>query len=182
MGRASHEVHDQTRNGSPPVFVSGSFEAFYESEYDACVRLAYVLSGSRWGAEDVAQEAFIAAHRRWSVIGAYDNPGAWVRRVIANTSVSHYRRRLAEGRALVKMATRRFHELPDLDQSSEEVWSAVRRLPHRQAQVVALTYLDELSLREIADLLDIAVPTVGTHLARARETLARTLAAREVDS
>jgi RNA polymerase sigma factor (sigma-70 family) len=182
MEQARGEASDRTGSDTPLVRVSASFEAFYQSEYDACVRLAYVLSGSRWGAEDVAQEAFIAAHRRWNVIGTYDNPGAWVRRVIANKSVSWYRRRVAEGRALVKMATRRFHELPDLDQTSEEVWSAVRRLPRRQAQVVALTYLDELSLREIADLLDIAVPTVGTHLTRAREALARMLAdAEEVE-
>jgi len=181
MEQARGEASDRTGSDVPLVRVAGSFEAFYESEYDACVRLAYVLSGSRWGAEDVAQEAFIAAHRRWSVIGSYDNPGAWVRRVISNKSVSRYRRRLAEGRALLKMAAGRFHELPNLDESSEEVWNAVRRLPRRHAQVIALTYLDGLSLREIGELLDIAVPTAGTHLTRAREALARMLTPEEVD-
>lgn len=175
MERARSEETNRAGSGSPLIRVAGSFEAFYQLEYDACVRLAYVLSGSRWGAEDIAQEAFIAAHRRWSVIGTYDKPGAWVRRVISNKSVSWYRRRFAEGRALLKMATRRFYELPDLDRTSEEVWNAVRRLPRRQAQVVALTYLDELSLSEIGELLGVAVPTVGTHLTRGREALARML-------
>lgn len=39
------------------------FERFYRREYDGVVRLALVLSGSRWGAEDLAQDVFIEAHR-----------------------------------------------------------------------------------------------------------------------
>ncbi|HZD22944.1 MAG TPA: sigma factor [Acidimicrobiia bacterium] len=70
-----------------------SFETFYRREYDKAVRLALVLSGSRWGAEDLAQEAFIEAHRRWEDIGRYEDPEGWVRRVISNQSVSSRTRR-----------------------------------------------------------------------------------------
>lgn len=155
------------------------FEVFYRREYNRAVRLAYVLSGSRWVAEDLAQDAFLDAHRRWGEIGSYDNPGAWVRRVIANRSVSGYRRRLAEGRALLRVMAGSRRALPELAADTEEVWEAVRRLPRRQAQVTALTYLDALSLREVAATLGISVPTVGTHLQRARKALARSLAVRE---
>ena len=79
------------------------FEDFYGREYLAVVGLAYALSGSRWGAEDLAQEAFLAAHRDWDRIGAYDQPGAWVRRVVANLSVSGFRRRAAEAKALARI-------------------------------------------------------------------------------
>ena len=54
-------------------------------------------------------------------------------------------------------------------------WAAVRRLPRRQAQAIALTYLEGLTLQEIATVLDVSVPTVGTHLQRARRTLAAAL-------
>ena len=151
------------------------FDVFYRGEYDRAVRLAYVLSGSRWGAEDLAQDAFMEAHRRWSEIGSYGSPGGWVRRVIANRSVSAYRRRLAEGRAVLKMVAGARTPVPELDPETEEVWEAVRRLPRRQAQVVALTYLDDLSLQEVGAMLDISVPTVGTHLQRARRALGRML-------
>jgi RNA polymerase sigma-70 factor (ECF subfamily) len=149
-----------------------AFEVFYRREYDRAVRLAVVLSGSRWGAEDLAQDAFIEAHRRWDEIGRYENPGGWLRRVISNRSVSMYRRRLAEGRAVLRLVARSRSVLPQLEPESEETWKTVRKLPERQAQVIALTYLEDLSLQQVADILDISVPTVGTHLQRGRKTLA----------
>jgi predicted RNA polymerase sigma factor len=48
----------------------------------------------------------VVAHRQWGRIGGYDDPGAWVRRVAANLAVSRVRRRLAEARALVRLAGR----------------------------------------------------------------------------
>ena len=54
------------------------FEAFYVREYQAVVRLAYALSGSRLAAEDIAQDAFLRAFRDWDHIR---QPSAWVRKV-----------------------------------------------------------------------------------------------------
>jgi RNA polymerase sigma-70 factor (ECF subfamily) len=51
----------------------------------------------------------------------------------------------------------------------------VRRLPRRQAQVIALTYLDELDAREIAHVRGCGEATVKTHLHRAKATLAARL-------
>ena len=59
----------------------GGFEHFYLREYRGVVELAYALSGNRAGAEDIAQEAFLRAHRDWQRVGHYQHPGAWVRRV-----------------------------------------------------------------------------------------------------
>jgi len=181
LGMADAENRRRAEDRSDPV-VRGvePFEVFYRREYEEAVRLALVLSGSRWGAEDLAQEAFIEAHRRWDEIGRYESPGGWVRRVIANRSVSLYRRRIAEGRALVKLLAGSRHALPHLETESVEVWDKVRKLPHRQAQVIALTYLEDLSLEEVSEVLGIAVPTVGTHLQRGRRALARSLGVSEV--
>lgn len=154
------------------------FETFYQVEFEAVASLAYVLSGSQLAAEDLAQEAFLAAHRRWDEIGRYDNPGAWVRRVVANRAVSLIRRRLAETRAVARL-DRSSNPLPELSAESTDVWRAVRRLPRRQAQVVALFYLEDLPLDDIAVILDQSVNTVRTHLRRARKTLARRLEIRE---
>jgi RNA polymerase sigma factor (sigma-70 family) len=51
----------------------------------------------------------------------------------------------------------------------------VRTLPHRQAQAVALYYLEDLSVQQIAVVLDCAEGTVKAHLAKARHTLAKRL-------
>jgi DNA-directed RNA polymerase specialized sigma24 family protein len=82
------------------------FEDLYLREFATVFALAYALSGNCWVAEDIAQDAFVVAHRQWDRIGGYDDPGAWVRRVAANLAVSGVRRRLAEARALVRLAGR----------------------------------------------------------------------------
>ena len=50
------------------------FEIFYRREYVGVVALAYALSGNRHAAEDLAQDGFLAAHRRWDEISRYDQP------------------------------------------------------------------------------------------------------------
>jgi RNA polymerase sigma-70 factor (ECF subfamily) len=143
-----------------------SFEEFYATEYPAVVGLAYALSGNRWVAEDLAQEAFLAA---------YEQPGSWVRRVVANLSVSAFRRRLAEAKALGRIALHQAPTVAELSAEDAEFWRAVRALPRRQAQVVALHYLEDRPVAEIADALGIASGTVKKHLHDGRRELARRL-------
>jgi RNA polymerase sigma-70 factor (ECF subfamily) len=149
------------------------FVTFYDREIRSVLGLAYVLSGSRTGAEDLAQDAFVAAYRHWDRVGSYENPGAWVRRVAANRSISAGRRRVAEAKALLRLGVERT-ALPELSPDNEELWTAVRRLPQRQAQVIALRYWDRRSAREIAEILELSEATVKSHLQRARQTLAET--------
>ncbi len=157
-----------------------SFDAFYAEQQRAVVALAYALSGSRLAAEDLAQEAFTAAYRRWDEVSGYDSPAAWVRRVVANQAVSLVRRRVAEARALTRLGGLRT-PLPELAPDSQHVWQAVRRLPRRQAQAVALYYLADRSLEDVAAVLECSVETVRTHLRRARQTLAARLGLEEGD-
>lgn len=151
-----------------------SFEAFYRDEYRSVVGLGYVLLGNRNLAEDLAQDAFAAAHQRWSTLCHYDKPGAWVRRVLINRSKSRLRRAVTERKAIALLAGRR-PEFTELPERSEGVWIAVRALPRRQAQVIALRYWDGLSISEIAEVLDCGSETIKTHLKRAKATLATEL-------
>lgn len=153
---------------------AGSFEALYLREFAAVVALAYVLSGSRSAAEELAQDAFLATHRRWDEIATYDDPAAWVRRVCANRSTSFVRRRMSETKAAARLASRR--ALPEeLPPDAAGFWHAVRGLPRRQAQVVALHYLEDRSIAEVAEVLQCAESTVKVHLHRARKRLASEL-------
>lgn len=152
-----------------------SFESFYRREFRDVVGLAYALSGSRLGAEDLAQEAFVAAHQRWDRISGYDKPGAWVRRVVANKAVSAFRRRAAEAKALARLAGQRHHPLPELEPEDEEFWRLVRGLPDRQAQAIALFYVEDRPVAEIAEILGCSSATAKVHLFRGRQTLGRQL-------
>lgn len=149
-----------------------SFEAFYRQEFRRVVAVAFALSGSRLAAEDLAQEAFIAAHQKWDRIGEYEKPEAWVRRVVANKAVSAYRKRVSEARALARLAGQRQQPLPELEAADDQFWKAVRSLPQKQAQAVALFYLEDRPVTEIADILDCAPSTAKVHLHRGRKGLA----------
>ncbi len=167
---------------APAVAPSETFEEFYAREFRAVVGLAYALSGSRSGAEDLAQEAFLAAHRDWDRVGTYDQPDVWVRRVVANLSVSVFRRRAVETKALARMALGLAPALPELSVEDAEFWRAVRSLPRRQAQVIALHYLEDRPVAEIAEILGTAQGTVKKHLHDGRRALARRLELEEDDA
>lgn len=153
------------------------FGAFYRREYASVATLTMVLTRSRAAAEDIAQDAFLRAHRDWSRVGNFDNPEGWVRRVATNLAMSRFRRLRAEARALLRLnpaSTTTF-----MSPEATEFWSVVRRLPPRQAQVVALHYVEDRSVDEIAETLAISPGSVKTHLHRARQTLAQRFGSRE---
>ena len=149
-----------------------AFDDFYRREFSQVVGLAYALSGSRNSAEDLAQEAFMAAHREWDKLVHYDNPGAWVRRVMANKSVSSFRRSATEAKALAKIAARRIEPLAEMEPDDAEFWSHVRDLPKRQSQAIALFYLEDRSVDDIASIIGCTASTAKVHLHKGRKNLA----------
>jgi RNA polymerase sigma factor (sigma-70 family) len=161
----------------PVETVSGQpFEHFYREQRRSLVTLAYAVSGSRLAAEDLAQEALLAAYENWDAIKSKQEPVAWVRRILLNKATSAYRRRMAEARALA----RRPQDLdsvpfPEVTGDIDRIWREVRRLPRRQTQVIALVYVEHLTVTEIAATLQCSKESVNTHLRRARATLAHIL-------
>lgn len=150
-----------------------SFDDFYAAELPRLVALARGLCGAAL-AEDVAQEAMLVAYRRWRKVRGLEHPEQWVRRTCANLAVTQFRRRMVELRVKARISVRR--PAPDeLDEMSEEFWSAVRALPHRQAQAAALRYVYDLPIADIARTLGCTEGTVKQHLSRARRSLAATL-------
>jgi RNA polymerase sigma-70 factor (ECF subfamily) len=150
------------------------FDAFYRSEYDGALRFAFVLTGRMAVAEELTQEAFLAAYRKWGRLGGYDDPGAWVRRTLSNSSRSWWRRRTTEVRVVTRLH-REHTEALELPERDEEVFDAVRRLPARQRAVVALVLLEDRSVADTAAILGCGEGTVRTHLVRGRRALAEAL-------
>lgn len=161
----------------PPDQVIGQFEAFYRSRYRPLVGVVYALTGSRWVAEDLAQEAFLRAHRDWDRVRNADAPEAWVRRVAINLAMSRFRKLRSETAARLRLTpTAPTFQAPAAEHDA--FWSEVRRLPQRQAQALALYYVEDLSTGEIADTLEVAEGTVRALLAQGRDRLARQLEAK----
>lgn len=157
-------------DGVPVVRSVEDFGVFYRREYRGVATLTMVLVRDAAAAEDLAQEAFLRAHRDWHRIGRHERPDAWVRRVATNLAMSRFRKLRAEAKALLRSTDRP----PDGEMNAEaaEFWAEVRRLPRRQAEAVALHYVEDRSVDDIAALLGVSAASVKTHLQRARRTLA----------
>ena len=153
---------------------TATFDDFYRSNYAPVVRLAYSLCGSVPIAEELAQEAFVTAHGRWTDLHRFDRPDLWVRRVVINRSISYRRRQATERRAL--------ELLPEPDAVTSDpalgdtdLLRALRELSPRQAETLALFYLEDQPLSEVAKILGLGEETVKTHLKRGRAALAAKL-------
>lgn len=158
------------------VEVPEPFTRFFRAEYSAVVALAYGLSGSRSAAEDIAQEAFLRAYRDWSRVESMDSPDGWVRRVAMNLARSRWRRLKAEMAARSRLSPPTDFSPPD--GPPIEFWDEVRRLPRRQAEAVSLRYIEDLTVTEISQILQVAEGTVRALLFQGRERLRRQFVAK----
>lgn len=149
------------------------FETFFRREFPKMVAVAYAISGSRWAAEELAQEACLRAFRSWDSVSRYDKPGAWLRRVTINLANSLVRRRVSEAKALQRQFIGQIEMIDAHPVEEEEFWGQVKSLPRRQREVIVLHYVDGMDAGEIADVLNISESSVRTHLQRGRETLVR---------
>ena len=157
-----------------------TFAAFYRREYPNMVAIATAVSGSRATAEDLAQEAMLRAHRNWDRVSQYERPGAWVRRVTINLSLSATKRAAAELRRIIRMAEP--STLPEPGASDDYVWKAVAKLPGKQRAAIALHYLEDRPIEEIAEILEVSKATARVHLHRGRKALAATLGPEEASA
>lgn len=155
------------------------FADFYRQHFRRSFALAIALTGSASVAEDLVQDAFADAHRQWERIGGYDQPEAWVRRSVLNRATSLRRRWATRQRALPRLE---IVTSVGLDSRDNELWRRVRALPRRQAQLVALVYVEGLSVAGAADALGMKPSTATTHLTRAKQRLQRDLEAWKEES
>jgi RNA polymerase sigma-70 factor (ECF subfamily) len=168
------EVDIAPPSGGPEVQADGEYERVYRAEYLTLVSLAFSLTGSRAVAEDLVQEAFLRLHKKWRRVSAYDRPGAWLRRVVLNLATSRARRLVAEARALARLG-QEHRAQPALAHEAAEFWEAIRALPRRQAQVLALYYGEDRSVSDVAAVLGCADGTVRAHLHQGRTAVAARL-------
>jgi RNA polymerase sigma-70 factor (ECF subfamily) len=149
------------------------FAEFFQASWEPCLRAVAASTGSMPLAEDQVAEAFARAWASWRKVSRHPAPQAWVVRTALNAGASWWWRR---GRELPLAG----HDVPALGSPGTgldtAVLAAVRRLPARQREVIALRVFLDLDIETTARHLGIAPGTVRAHLSRALMALRTELA------
>ena len=138
------------------------FDDRYEALRQLAYRAAYRLLGVRATALDVADETMARAYSRWRSVSGHAE--AWVVRVATNMALDAGRqmqRARHRGQVLIDSPS----PDPYLEQRLD-LQTALRQLPRRQREVVALRFLGDMSERDTAAALGLQVGTVKSHAAR----------------
>ncbi|MBM0232608.1 sigma-70 family RNA polymerase sigma factor [Micromonospora sp. STR1_7] len=146
----------------------------YASCFRRLVVQLYAVTGDLNEAQEAVQEAFIKALAAPRRLAGLENPESWLRRVAVNEARSRYRRRRVYDRLL-----RRIGPPPAVADHSPEhlaLLAALRGLPEGQRQALALHYLVDLPVDEVAATLGVSAGTVKSRLSRGRQALAALLA------
>ena len=161
---------------TPPGPVRADLAAAYREHYRSLVRLASLLVDDVGRCEEIVQDAFVKVWRRPPVLTGDDRLPAYLRSAVLNGARSHLRRRGVERRHLraVGLAAAAPEHGP-LTGDDDRVLAALRSLPDRQREVLALRYYLDLSEAEIAATLGISAGSVKTHAHRGLATLAERL-------
>lgn len=171
---------------------SGDTQAFTELMYlykDKIYHLAYRMLGNAQEAEDISQETFL---RVYSNLDRYDEKhkfSTWIYRIATNLAIDRIRKKKAkfsldeswndeEGADwYAKIASNDIspEQQAILSEEQETLHKAILSLPPKYRGIVTLKYVNELSIQEISEIVNLSVPTVKTRLHRGREYLRKYL-------
>ena len=143
------------------------FEALFRSHWPSAYRAAYLVVHDSDAAEDIAQEAFLAAIRHLDRFDRRRPFRPWLHRIVVNRAIDWARARTL--RAEVELV-----DVADDARATElgsETISALRRLPPDQRAVIVLRHLLGYTPGEIARMLDLPRGTVNSRLRRGLDRL-----------
>jgi RNA polymerase sigma-70 factor (ECF subfamily) len=147
------------------------FDATFREHYESMVRGLGLACGDREVAADAVQDAFMRAYARWGRISRYDDPAGWVRHVALNRLRDHFRSATRGQRAVERLASRGDANPVPPPEPPSDVNVLLDSLPHQQRIAAALYYVEQLSVREVAEAMGLSEGAVKYHLHAGRATL-----------
>jgi RNA polymerase sigma-70 factor (sigma-E family) len=160
-------------SSAPRWDADAAVDELYAAHYRQLVRLSALLVRDVETAEEVVQDSFVAMHGRWHTLREPDKGLAYLRQTVVNRSRSVLRRRGVQARHTPAAVTH--HHGADEDalraERRRQVLGALRGLPTRQREVLALRYYLDLSEAEIAHTLGISRGAVKSHASRGATAL-----------
>jgi len=154
---------------------------------DLVVNTCYQVLHNQHDAEDVAQEVFLTAYHSMAALRNEKCLSFWLYRIALNKSLNYSRKHriFKKGIRFDPPCEGHYHEpetqVPDREDSPHEIMEnnekmevislMIDTLPARQRKAFILHHIERLSYREIAEVLNLSLPTVESLIFRARSTL-----------
>lgn len=163
------------RDGTDPI------QRCFDESYGRLVRQLYGVCGDRAEAEDVVAEAFVRAVSKRRTFERLDSPEAWLRTVAVNIARSRHRRTMLGEKLMFRSHDEAAGPRDAVDDRGDslDVVAALRQLPQEQREALALHYLADLPVAEVAATVGAPVGTVKARLSRGRTALAAVMTADE---
>jgi RNA polymerase sigma-70 factor (ECF subfamily) len=164
---------------------TGSLEALgilYDRHQGLVFRTALAITGDAEAAADLLHDVFLRLYRFAAHIDSQRPLEPWLYRMTTNLSYTWVKRRqrwlrpledIADWLAIARKDTPAYQA--EMDDSARQVQQAISSLPLSHRGVVVLYYVDDLSLQEISEILDIPVGTVKSRLHYGRQALKKSL-------
>ena len=151
-----------------------ALEALFRLHWPAAFRTAYYIVHDAAAAEDIAQEAFLAAVRALDRFDGRRPFAPWINRIVVNRAIDHSRSRALRREVGAELAESAEAPAPE-QRISDDLMRALAALGAEQRAVVVLRYLLDWTPGEIARALSIPRGTVNSRLRRALDRLAAEL-------
>ncbi|ANF98349.1 RNA polymerase sigma factor SigW [Paenibacillus bovis] len=156
---------------------------------DKIFHLGYRMLSNRHEAEDVVQETFLRVYKSLDRYDPKQKFSTWIYRIATNLCIDRLRKRKpsfsldaelndqdsTDGYALIPGDERTPESEYLLTETQQLIHQAIDSLPDKYKTVMILRYLQELSLQEISDVMDMPVTTIKTRVHRGREFLRKKL-------
>lgn len=175
---ASTDSYDRRHEREAATGVSGGgrgdFDRFFREHYGPIVRSLTAAFGDAEASAEATQDAFVKAYARWRRVRGMDAPAAWIRHVAINRLRDHHRSAVRARRAEERAAANATITSPAAE-SGDDIVRLLAPLAERQRTAMALYYVEDLPVAEIAASMGISQGAVKAHLSQARANVARFL-------
>lgn len=168
---------EQARNGQETAFAQ-----LVEAHSEKTIQLAWRLVGNRAEAEEISQEAFLRLFKSLLSFRGDSRVSTWLYRTVSRLAIDHLRRERLKRKLffihngeseqsdpvdLAADPAASPHDHLQARETAEQMQGLLNKLPARQKAVFVLRHMEELSLKEIAAMLNLSEGTVKSHLHRA---------------
>jgi RNA polymerase sigma-70 factor (ECF subfamily) len=164
---------------SGPVALSGLFDLTSQR----LLRYAVTITRNQHDAEDVVQAVLVKVAAQPKLLANAKQPWLYLLRMVRNRAllVLRTRKRVSIVRGICDLLTR--HSVDELEQEEtyREVWTALRKIPADQSEIVVLKIWEEMTFAQIAKLLSVSPATAASRYRYAMEKLSRHLQPRRCE-